>query len=103
MVDWHFLAKMKQGAFLINTARGELVVEAALIDALRTGKLRGVGLDAFAQEPPDPANPLLSLPGVIATPHLGAQTDGATDRMGWMAFADCLAVLRGEQPSHPVI
>ena len=51
---------------------------------------------------PDPQNPLLGLPQVIATPHLGAQTDGATSNMGWMAMQDCLAVLGGETPAHRV-
>ena len=54
-------------------------------------------------EPPDPANPLLHLPQVIATPHLGAQTDGATSNMGWLALKDCLAVLRGEEPKYRVV
>ena len=49
-------------------------------------------------EPPDPKNPLLALPQVIVTPHLGAQTDGATSNMGWLAMKDCLAVLRNEEP-----
>lgn len=102
MVDRAFLAKMKKGAYLINTARGELIDEAALLEALQSGHLRGVGMDAFAQEPVDPDNPLLDLPQVIPTPHLGAQTDGATNAMGWMALNDCLAVLRGEAPAHPI-
>jgi phosphoglycerate dehydrogenase-like enzyme len=87
---------------LINTSRGELVDEAALLAALKNGKLRGAGLDAFSLEPPDPSNPLLHLPQVIATPHLGAQTDGATNNMGWMALEDCLSVLRGEAPKYRV-
>ena len=53
-------------------------------------------------EPPDPQNPLLALPQVIATPHLGAKTDGATSNMGWFAMRDCLAVLRGETPVYKV-
>jgi D-3-phosphoglycerate dehydrogenase len=59
-------------------------------------------LDAFVKEPPDTDNPLLALPQVIATPHLGAQTDGATSNMGWFAMKDCLAVLNGEQPLYRV-
>ena len=102
MVDAAFLGKMKQGAYLINTARGEIIDEAALLEALNSGRLRGAALDAFAVEPPDPAHPLLALPQVIATPHLGAQTDGATNNMGWMALEDCLAVLRGEAPKYRV-
>jgi D-3-phosphoglycerate dehydrogenase len=102
MVDAAFLARMKPGAFLINTARGELIDEAALLDALLRGLLRGAALDAFAVEPPDPANPLLALPQVIATPHTGAHTDGATNAMGCAALDDCLAVLQGRAPRYPV-
>ena len=102
MVNTEFLSRMKQGAYLINTSRGEVVDEAALFAALESGHLRGAGLDAFTQEPPDPANPLLKLPQVIATPHLGAQTDGATSNMGWLALQDCLAVLKGEEPKFRV-
>jgi len=93
---------MKKGSFLINTSRGEIVDEDALLEALQSGHLRGAGLDAFKNEPPDPKNPLLHLPQVIATPHLGAQTDGATSNMGWIAMKDCLAVLRGEEPLFKV-
>ena len=102
LVGESFLARMKPGAILINTARGEIVDENALFEALKSGRLRGAGLDAFVQEPPPPDHPLLSLPQVIATPHLGAQTDGATDNMGWMALRNCLAVLRGEVPPNRV-
>lgn len=103
MVNHEFLAKMKPGAFLVNTSRGELVDETALLEALQSGHLRGVGMDAFAQEPVDPSNPLLALPQVIPTPHLGAQTDGATNSMGWMSVEGCLSVLRGEEPTHRVV
>jgi D-3-phosphoglycerate dehydrogenase len=102
MVNRTFLAKMKMGAFLINTARGEIVEESALLEALQSGHLRGAALDVFAVEPPSRDNPLLALKQVIATPHLGSQTDSATNRMGWMALRDCLAVLRGEEPEHRV-
>jgi D-3-phosphoglycerate dehydrogenase len=103
MVDAGFLAKMKQGAFLINTARGELIDEAALLAALQSGHLRGAALDAFAAEPPGADNPLFALPQVIATPHTGAHTDGAVSAMGWTALHDCLAVLRGQPPAHRVV
>lgn len=103
MVNADFLARMKRGAFLINTARGELVDEEALFATLQSGHLRGAALDVFAQEPPGPDHPLLSLPQVIATPHIGAHTDAAINAMGWGALRDCLAVLRGEEPLHRVI
>jgi D-3-phosphoglycerate dehydrogenase len=103
MVDAAFLSEMKAGAFLINTARGELVDETALYEALKAGRLKGAALDAFARQPPGADNPLLALPQVIATPHMGAHTDGAATAMGWGALRDCLAVLQGEQPAHRVI
>ena len=103
MVNKEFLDNMKPGAFLINTARGELVDEAALLEALQSGHLRGAALDAFTVEPPGSDNPLLALPQVIATPHTGAHTDGATNAMGRAVLQDCLAVLRGEEPAYRVV
>jgi len=103
MVDETFLNKMKKGSFLINTSRGEVIKEEALLQALQSGQLKGAGLDAFAVEPPEPGNPLLTMPQVIATPHLGAQTDGATSNMGWLAMKDCLAVLKNEKPVFRVV
>ncbi len=103
MVNADFLAQMKPGASLINTSRGELVVEADLLEALHSGRLRGAALDAFAEEPPGADNPLLALPQVIATPHMGAHTDGAASTMGRLALDDCLAVLRGDEPKHRVV
>jgi len=102
MVNDTFLNRMKKGAFLINTSRGEVLDEEALLRALQSGHLKGAGLDAFAVEPPDPKNPLLALPQVIATPHLGAQTDGATSNMGWFAMRDCLAVLQNKEPVYRI-
>jgi len=94
---------MKAGSYLINTSRGELVDEAALLAALTSGHLAGAALDAFQQEPPGADNALLALPQVIPTPHMGAHTDDATNAMGRMALADCLAVLRGEMPRYRVV
>jgi len=102
IVDETFLNKMKKGSYLVNTSRGEAINEEALLKALQSGHLKGAALDAFTIEPPDQNNPLLSLPNVIATPHLGAQTDGATSNMGWMAMKDCLAVLKGEKPLYQI-
>jgi len=96
LVNTSFLARMKEGSYLINTARGELVDEQALFEAITSGHLAGAALDAFAQEPPGAENALLRLPQVIPTPHMGAHTDGATNAMGWMALRNCLAVLKGE-------
>jgi D-3-phosphoglycerate dehydrogenase len=93
---------MKDGAFLINTARGELIDEQALAEAIASKKLSGAALDAFKHEPPEADNPLLKLPQVILTPHMGAHSESATNQMGWMALEDCLAVLKGEIPKHPI-
>jgi D-3-phosphoglycerate dehydrogenase len=103
MVDAGFLGQMKPGAILINTARGEIIDEAALLAALESGHLRGAGLDAFASEPPGTGNPLLQLPQVIATPHTGAHTDGATNGMGWGALRNLLSALRGEEPPDRIV
>ncbi len=102
IVDAAFLASMKPGSYLINTARGELIDEGSLFEALDSGHLRGAALDTFVKEPPGGDNPLLRLSQVIATPHMGSHTDGATNAMGWMALRDCLAILKGEEPAHQV-
>ncbi|MBQ9060086.1 MAG: D-2-hydroxyacid dehydrogenase [Firmicutes bacterium] len=70
MVDQAFLDKMKDGAFLINTARGGLLDEEAVARALQTGKLAGLGADVLSSEPPSPDNPLLTAPNCILTPHI---------------------------------
>lgn len=102
MVDDTFLKKMKQGAFVVNTARGELMDEEALHGALEKGHLRGAALDCFRKEPPPADHPLLRLPQVIVTPHTGSHTDEATNAMGRMSLEACLAVLRGDRPAHVV-
>ncbi len=103
IVNTSFLERMKRGAHLINTARGELIDETALLAALNEGHVAGAALDVFALQPPDPQNPLLCHPRVIVTPHMGAHTDAAANAMGWSAVDDCLAVLRGEEPRHRVV
>jgi len=103
MVNDEFLAKMQPGALLVNTARGELLEEAAVVRALESGHLRGAALDVFSQEPPGADNPLLGFEQVIATPHMGAHSDSATNNMGWMSTRDCLAVLKGEEPQYRIV
>jgi D-3-phosphoglycerate dehydrogenase len=74
LIDAGALARMKPGAFLINASRGGVVDEAALVDALRAGRLGGAALDVFADEPPATDHPLRGMEGVVLTPHLGAAT-----------------------------
>jgi D-3-phosphoglycerate dehydrogenase len=84
------LALMKPEAILVNTARGPVVDEDALTEALTTGKLAAAGLDVFREEPTSPDNPLLELPNVIVTPHVSAMTQEAMTRMGTSAAQQIL-------------
>jgi phosphoglycerate dehydrogenase-like enzyme len=102
MVNQAFLSQMKPGAFLINSARGELVDEQALLAALRSGHLRGLALDVYSKEPPGAEHPLVRLPQVITTPHIGSHSDSATTAMGRLSLEDCLAVLRGDAPRYQI-
>jgi len=94
------LAKMRPRAILINTARGPLVDEKTLYEALKAGKIAGAGLDVFDPEPPAAANPLFSLPNVIVTPHMAAHTEESLRRMATWAAEGILQVLRGDFPTR---
>lgn len=99
------LAAMKPGAFLVNCARGGLVDEKALADALRTGRLAGAGIDVFDVEPPLPDNPLLAadLPNVILTPHSAGNTHDASRRMGLDMAENIIAGLAGQHDPARVV
>jgi D-3-phosphoglycerate dehydrogenase len=89
------IALMRDGAYLVNTARGGLVDETALYDALANGKLGGAAMDVFRQDPPTDS-PLLMLDNFIATPHIGATTREAVERTAMLSAQNLVAVLRGE-------
>ncbi len=96
MIGKKQLALMKPGALIINTSRGKLIDEPALIAALKSGPLAGAGLDTFAVEPPDPGNPLFSLPNLLCTPHISSSTTHAAAQMGVIAAHNIISYLRGE-------
>ena len=96
LIDAARLARMKPTAYLVNTARGGIVVESALYDALVAKKLGGAGLDVFEQEPPPVGHKLFDLPNVIIAPHVAGVTREALDRMGEQTARNMLSALDGE-------
>jgi phosphoglycerate dehydrogenase-like enzyme len=103
MVDAAALARMKPGSILINTARGGLVDQPALIRALESGRLAGAGLDVFETEPLAPEDPLPALPNVVVTPHIGWLTTGTFDRSFALAAENCHRVASGAPLLHRVV
>lgn len=102
MIDRAALALMKPGAFLINTARGGVVDEQALADALVAGRLGGAALDVLETEPLPPEHPLRDVPNLVITPHVAAATVQARARSGRLAATQVLQHLDGGAPAHPV-
>ena len=92
------LAKMKDGVYFVNTARGALVNEADLLEALNSGKIAGAALDVYEVEPTPKSNPLLSHPRVSCTPHTAAETYETYDRVSLCCARQILAVEKGEDP-----
>jgi len=98
LIDAAFLARMRPDAILINTARASLVDEAALVAALRGGRLAGAGLDLVGGDVPAPAHPLLALDRVVATPHVGGSTEESLERTAVAVATRVVDALQGRRP-----
>ena len=103
MIGQAQFAQMKAGAILINTARGGLVAEPALVAALRNGQLAAAGLDVFVAEPIPPDNPLLRLENVVLAPHVAWLTEGTLQRSFVVARENCLRLRAGTELLHRVV
>ena len=101
MIGASEIAMMKRTAVLLNCARGEIVQEAALVDALKNGTIAGAAIDVFEREPPT-GSPLISAPHAVFTPHLGASTHEAQARAGGIIAGQVMKVLDGERPEFLV-
>lgn len=102
LIDRRALARMKPGAVLINTARGPIVDEAALVEALQSGHLGGAGLDVFETEPPSVASPLMGMRNVVLTPHISAGTRDAFEAKMEAVFANLRRYFAGEPVENEV-
>lgn len=101
MLNKDAFAKMKKDSYLVNTARGPIVLEADLVEALKSGKLKGAALDVFENEPNISAE-LLALPNVITTPHIASATYEARNKMGEQAVSVIMDTLSGKKPQNLV-
>jgi len=102
MIDARAIAAMRPGAVLVNTARGELVDETALIAALQTGHLAGAALDTYAVEPLPADSPLRGMANVVLSPHVAGQTKGAVLQVGFAAAQAILDEFAGRRPRFVV-
>ncbi len=103
LLDARALARLPRGAVLVNAARGGIVDEDALVDALQRGHLGAAALDVFSREPLDPASPLLGAPRLILTPHIGSASVATRIRMADLAVANLLAGLEGRPLPHQAV
>jgi phosphogluconate 2-dehydrogenase len=102
LIDADALARMKPTAALINIARGKVIDELALIEALRSGVIRAAGLDVFAEEPLPFNSPLAAMDNVVTTPHIGSATHETRESMAQLAVDNLLGALTGSGPRNVV-
>jgi D-3-phosphoglycerate dehydrogenase len=98
MMDREALKRIKPGAFIVNTSRGKIFDEAALVEALEAGRIAGAGLDVFADEPITRDHPLVKLNRVVLTPHIGALTREAGERLAAAVARQTRDILEGRAP-----
>lgn len=102
MLNAATISQMKPGAIVVNTSRGGLIDEVALVEALRNGRLFGAGLDVFEQEPLTADSPLAGLPNVVLTPHVAGSSQEALHATASQCAEQIIAVLNGQRPAHMV-
>lgn len=102
IIDARRIGLLRPEAYVINVARGALIDEAALYDALLSGRIAGAGLDVFSVEPPDPNLPVFQLPNVVVTPHTSGSTDGTARRRAGVAAENLARIARGADPLYRV-
>ena len=103
LINQETLASMKNGAFLVNTARGIVVDESAVAEALRSGHLAGYGADVFEHEPPSRDDPLFSMDQYLCTPHVAAESYENWTQTGILTAQAVLDVLAGREPAHRLV
>jgi len=103
MIDDGKLKLMKPSSYIINCARGQLIDEKALYNALYQGTIAGAAIDVYSKEPPDPDNPLFKLPNIIATPHIAANAEDSINNMSLISALDVLYILRGETDKAHIV
>jgi phosphoglycerate dehydrogenase-like enzyme len=103
LINRQTLARMRPGSYLLNTSRGGLVVEADLAESLKSGHLAGAGLDVLNSEPPEPGNPLIGMPNVVISPHMGGIDTKSMSDMAEMAARCIVSLSRNEWPRGAVV
>ena len=102
LIDAQRLSLMKPSAFVINTSEARIIEQTALAEALQEGRLAGAAMDVFDSHPISPQSPLLKLPNLILTPHIGGATDGTVERQSVMLMKDIQRFIRGVRPKNLV-